>query len=87
MNLIARRPTLKVNCFLNQWEDATQVSGTILRNLERLTDRLPLLSTIIHHNPDFANAFSYGVGAIECSPGSEAATEIIALYTELKHSK
>lgn len=77
-------PKLSICGVLNQWEvSPTPIAGTILRILERLTHQLPLMKSILRHRPEYATAFSYGVGVIEFEPDSEAAAEVASLHYEI----
>jgi cellulose biosynthesis protein BcsQ len=79
----ARKKSLLLHGILNQWNEKAPISGTILRNLERLADRFPVASSILQHRSEYSTAFSYGVGVQELDLNSAAATEVTALYTEL----
>lgn len=83
LTLIKANTGLVVGGVLNQWQEDTPISRTILRNLGRVSETLPLLTTRLHHHTEFSTAFSYGAGVMEISPESESSVEIAALYDEI----
>ena len=78
------RATFKVLGLLNQWGDAETFNAIALKALRRSSGDLPLLHSAMHHRSEYTTAFTFGLGALEYDPESEAAAESKAIYNEIR---
>ena len=75
---------VKARLVLNQFQPKCRYAGAFVRDLRNLTAIVPKTITSIHARPTYKEAFSFGGGVVELQPTSNAAQEMMNLWTEIK---
>ena len=78
-----QHPSLQLRGIRNAYRANTNIALTVNLNLQSVSEILPELSSVLTLRALYADAFSYGLGAVEYDKYSTAAKEMRQLYTEL----